>query len=126
MVSDINGLCDIAVYDISGLYEIAVCVMLQFLTSRTGFLAYLGLYYVMLHNFGNCFFGNLGYFTVQGLDDRSLKIFKMKKFVLCGLGFCLIYCFICIIQDFFIYYIKLYYTILPVQFVALVALLFPK
>ena len=55
MVSDINGLCDVAVYDISGLYEIAVCVMLQFLTSGTGFLAYHGLYYVMLHNVGNLF-----------------------------------------------------------------------
>ena len=30
----------------------------------------------------------------KGPDDRSLKIFKMKKFVLCGLGFCLMYCFI--------------------------------
>ena len=38
MVSDINGLCDIAVYDVSGSYDIAVCVMLQFLTSGTGFL----------------------------------------------------------------------------------------
>ena len=39
MVSDINGLCDVAVYGISGLYEITVCVMLQFLTSGPGFLA---------------------------------------------------------------------------------------
>ena len=39
MVSDINGLCDIAVYDINGYYDIAVCVMLQFVTSGTGLLA---------------------------------------------------------------------------------------
>ena len=39
MVSDINGLCDVAVYDVSGSYDIAVCVMLQFLTSETEFLA---------------------------------------------------------------------------------------
>ena len=32
-----------------------------------------------------------------GPDDCSIKIFKMKKFLLCGIGFCLIYCFICII-----------------------------
>ena len=37
MVSDINGLCDIAIYDINGYYDIAVCVMLQFLTSGTEF-----------------------------------------------------------------------------------------
>ena len=30
MVSDINGLCDVAVYDVSGSYDIVVCVMLQF------------------------------------------------------------------------------------------------
>ena len=39
MVSDINGLCDVAVYDVSGSYDIVVCVMLQFLTSGTGSLA---------------------------------------------------------------------------------------
>ena len=39
MVFDINGLCDVAVYDVSGSYDIMVCVMLQFLTSGTGFLA---------------------------------------------------------------------------------------
>ena len=39
MVSDINGLCDVAVYDVSGSYDIVVCVMLQFLTSETEFLA---------------------------------------------------------------------------------------
>ena len=32
--------------------------------------------------------------ATAGMDDRSLKIFKMKKFVFCGFGFCLIYCFI--------------------------------
>ena len=39
MVSVINGLCDIAVYDVNGYYDIAVCVMLQFVTSGTGLLA---------------------------------------------------------------------------------------
>ena len=38
MDSDINGLCDVAVYDVSGSCDIAVCVMLQFLTLETGFL----------------------------------------------------------------------------------------
>ena len=37
MVFDTKGLCDIVVYDVSGSYDIAVCVMLQFLTSGTGF-----------------------------------------------------------------------------------------
>ena len=35
--------------------------------------------------------------ATAGMDDRSLKIFKMKKFVLCDLGFSIIYCCICII-----------------------------
>ena len=35
--------------------------------------------------------------ATAGMDDRSLKIFKMKKFVLLGLGFSLNYCFIFII-----------------------------
>ena len=38
MVSDINGLCDVAVYDVSGSYNIVVCFMLQFLTAETEFL----------------------------------------------------------------------------------------
>ena len=37
--SPLNGLCEVTDYDVSGSYDIAVCVMLQFLTSGTGFLA---------------------------------------------------------------------------------------
>ena len=41
---------------------------------------------------------NRGYPKDLGPNSRSRKIFKMKKFVLCGIGFCFLrYCFICII-----------------------------